>query len=73
MLKAPPGSDLARARQAAHRAFDPLWQSGKMTRTQAYAWLAWELGIPAKDCHMLRMDSSMCHKVFELCTLIDFE
>lgn len=43
---APPGSDLARARIAAHAAFDPLWQVGGVTRQQAYEWLAGQMGLP---------------------------
>lgn len=36
--------ELRRLRSQAHGVFDPLWQSGEMTRAEAYAWLAAELG-----------------------------
>lgn len=70
---AQPGSPLARARCQAHAAFDPKWQSGSMTRTEAYAWLAKELGISKKACHMLNFDMEMCLRVVSICTLDDFD
>ena len=66
-MKAAPGSELARARIAAHAAFDPLWQSGKFSRGVAYEWLASELGIPVTACHMVLMDVAMCGKVVAIC------
>lgn len=39
-------------RQKAHEAFDPIWKSGKMTRTEAYMWLAHSLKIETKYCHI---------------------
>lgn len=32
-------ASLPEARIRAHKVFDPLWQSNKMTRTEAYEWL----------------------------------
>jgi hypothetical protein len=52
---------------AAHAAFDPKWQSKKMKRTAAYAWLAEKLGIDGKDCHIGMMDLMMCKRVVEVC------
>lgn len=66
-MKAAPGSELARARIAAHAAFDPLWQSGKLSRGVAYEWLASELGIPVTACHMVLMDVAMCGRVVAIC------
>lgn len=40
------------ARKAAHAAFDPLWQSGRMRRTEAYAWLGAALGLAPEDTHI---------------------
>lgn len=72
-LSAPRGSDLARLRCMAHAAFDPKWQSGKMSRTEAYAWLAKELSIPKEACHMLMFDEEMCKRVLAVCTVDDFD
>lgn len=70
-MKAERGSELARARIAAHAAFDPLWQSGKFTRGVAYEWLASELGIPVTACHMVLMDVAMCQRVVAICAASD--
>jgi hypothetical protein len=59
---------LAARRIMAHNAFDPIWESGEMTRSEAYAWLAEQLGIPKKRCHMEQMDVAMCDRVIDICT-----
>lgn len=66
-MAAPPGSDLAKARIAAHNAFDPLWQVGGVQRAQAYAWLAAQMGLPIAACHMVLFDINQCAKVVSLC------
>lgn len=66
-LAAPPGSDLAKARTAAHAAFDPLWQSGHFARGIAYEWLASELGLPVAKCHMILFDIAQCQRVVDIC------
>lgn len=40
----------------AHKAFDRIWQSGRMTRSAAYRWLSLELGVPASEAHMAAMN-----------------
>lgn len=70
---AEPGSPLARARIAAHNAFDPLWQSGKMTRTAAYSELARRLGIPKHQAHMQMFDIPTCERVVQLFLVDEFE
>lgn len=54
-------------RAAAHDAFDPIWQSGKMTRTAAYAWLAEQMGVSFDDCHMEKFSAEQCRNVIEIC------
>lgn len=70
---APPGSDLAKARIAAHAAFDPLWQSGRMSRNRAYSELARRLGIPKHQAHMQMFDKATCERVIALFLVDDFE
>ena len=70
---AEPGSDLAKARIAAHAAFDPLWQSGRMTRNRAYSELARRLGIPKHQAHMQMFDVATCERVVALFLADDFE
>jgi hypothetical protein len=44
-----------------------------MTRTEAYAWLATQLGITKEACHMLNFDAAMCERVVAVCTIDDFD
>ena len=56
-------AELRAAKKAAHAAFDPLWRSGDYTRKVAYAWLAGELGIPARQAHIGMFDVAQCQAV----------
>jgi ssDNA-binding Zn-finger/Zn-ribbon topoisomerase 1 len=58
---------LRRRKMEAHAAFDPLWQAGEMKRSEAYAWLAKQLGIPAKRCHIGEFDVDTCNLVVQVC------
>jgi len=60
-------TDVAVARGEAHAAFDPLWKSGKFTRTAAYKWLATQMGVRTEDCHMEMFNVAQCRKVVEIC------
>lgn len=54
---------LRKARKEAKAAFNVLWHSGAavMTRSQAYAWLAGQLGIhPVEACHIGWMEDEQC-------------
>ncbi|WEM34393.1 zinc-finger-containing protein [Xanthomonas phage X1] len=51
----------------AHSFFDPIWKTGYMTRTRAYAWLQGMTGLSADDCHMGMMDDEMLRKVAKMC------
>lgn len=55
--------ELKSARNAAHAAFDPLWQSGLLERESAYVLLAQELGITPEKAHMSRMDANIAQRV----------
>jgi hypothetical protein len=59
--------DLRKAKQKAHKAFDPMWMSGAMTRRQAYEWLAEWLEIEIHKCHIGMFDIETCESVFRLC------
>lgn len=71
-------AELRAAKVEAHAAFDPLWQR-KMTRDQCskgqarsagYRWLAGQLGMEVKKCHIGHMDLVQCAKVVEVCEAI---
>lgn len=81
--KKPMGSlanaELRQARKMAHAAFDPLWQAAidrRMregatrvggVRSEAYRWLADQLGIPADQCHFTRLSLHQCKRVVTIC------
>ncbi|MDE2472755.1 MAG: hypothetical protein KGL35_29540 [Bradyrhizobium sp.] len=54
------------ARMRAKDAFNPLWQSERMTRREAYAWLAAQLGIALDTCHVGWFDIATCERVVEI-------
>ena len=58
--------ELRRAKMAAHGMFDDLWKSGEMRRSEAYAWLANEMGIEPRDCHIGMMDVAQCRAVVQI-------
>ena len=54
-------------KKEAHKQFDKKWREGDMTREEAYIWLANNLHISLKDCHIGMFDVQMCKKVISLC------
>jgi hypothetical protein len=57
---------LRRAKIAAHAAFDPLWQYGDMTRTEAYQWLANAMCRQLSEVHIGYFDTKECKEVIFL-------
>ncbi len=60
-------AELRAAKQEAHAAFDPIWKTGRLSRTDAYLWLARQLGIPSASAHIGMFDVAMCQRVVEVC------
>lgn len=62
---------MRQARKQAKAAFNPLWQRsgpGKMSRSEAYSWLASQLRIEdANTCHIGWFDIETCARVVEVC------
>lgn len=58
---------LRRAKMDAHAAFDPIWKRMMMKRTEAYGWLAKQMGIPEEDCHIGMFDLEQCNKAIQIC------
>jgi hypothetical protein len=50
-----------------HNVFDAYWKSRKMTRTQAYKWLAKSLGLSDKQAHIGGFEMDECQEVIDLC------
>lgn len=71
-------AELRRAKQEAHRFFDPLWK-GKIrrdgcskgeARQAGYKWLADQMGIAIPACHIGHFDVEQCRRVVALCAAI---
>lgn len=68
-------AELRKAKQAAHAAFDPLWErkrrrercSKSKARKAGYAWLAEQLEIDRERCHIGMFDVPDCLRVVEVC------
>jgi hypothetical protein len=68
-------AELRKAKSAAHRLFDALWKaklrkdkcSKGRARGAGYKWLAEQLGILPKDCHIGMMDVALCNRVISIC------
>jgi hypothetical protein len=60
--------DIRQARSFAKASFNPLWEDGSMTRTQAYEWLATALGIEDTGrCHIGWFDEETCYRAIAVC------
>lgn len=60
-------SELRRKRIQAHAALDRLWESGLMSKKQAYLWIQVELGLPEQEAHIGRFSTFRCEQVIQLC------
>jgi len=54
------------ARQMAHVALDALW-ANREERSNVYAWLSHEMGLPADKTHISLMTATQCRMVLSLC------
>ena len=59
---------LRRLRQGVHGDLDAVWKTGlvehgqKDARRRTYAWLAKQLGLPKRQCHVAEFDEDMCER-----------
>lgn len=62
-------------KQLAHDAFDPLWQkamrlrgwSKKQARSKAYQWLAGQMAMDVRCCHIGLFNIDQCELVIRIC------
>lgn len=59
--------ELRLARRDAHYWFDRIWKTGRLGRTAAYKWLAYEMGMHRNDCHIGKFDVGQCREVIKIC------
>jgi hypothetical protein len=68
-------SELRHWKREAHRYFDPLWRrkleihkcSKGEARKLTYTWLAGQLGLAIRDCHIGMFDVKECKQTVEAC------
>lgn len=65
-LGVPAKRDVKLARIQAHVAFDRLWKSGRLQRSDAYRWLQSQLGLAEGEAHIGRFDKDTCARVIEV-------
>lgn len=66
----PAGAETRKARSVAHAAFDPLWKTRTMPRTEAYKWLADRMGLTPGETHISWMDAATARRVVEICSVL---
>ena len=59
--------DLRNLRIRAHRKFDRLWQSGIMSRQDAYRWMADYFCLPQKEAHIGMFSEYRCNELIKKC------
>lgn len=57
---------LRQLRKKAHAAFDPIWQSGVMTRKEAYDWMADRLKLSRDQAHIGMLSEEQCERLMIL-------
>lgn len=74
------GTDIAKGRLAnrnlrqwkikAHEAFDRIWKSKKLQRSNAYYWLSIKMGLPREMTHIGMFNEEQCKQVIKICKSI---
>lgn len=54
-------------RREAHTAFDAIWKSGEKSRSDAYEWLAVQMGLPKYRAHIAYFEIEQCEQVIRVC------
>lgn len=57
--------NLREMRKRTHAAFDPLWKSRRMTRSQAYKWMADVMNLPDEKAHIGMFDEKQCFELLK--------
>lgn len=56
-------TDVAIARGTAHAKFDRIWMTGRLSRSDAYRWLARQMRMTAEEAHMEFFTVEQCTTV----------
>lgn len=60
-------AELRKFKSLAHKAFDPIWKTKTMKRSDAYKALATEMQVQPSDCHIGMFDVAQCKRVIAIC------
>ncbi|OLP17490.1 hypothetical protein BST81_16770 [Leptolyngbya sp. 'hensonii'] len=60
-------AELRRLRQQVHKAFNPIWKDGALSRGEAYGWLAAAMGLNRQTAHIGQFDVEQCKQALEIC------
>jgi len=60
--------ELREWKKLAHAHFDPIWRYGRFMgrRTDAYAWLSEQMGLPRQETHIGMFDVALCRRVVKI-------
>lgn len=64
-LGTPATKEVKEARMRAHAWFDPLWETGAMSRSEAYRWMQTALGLSKDDAHIGSFDLETCNRLID--------
>jgi hypothetical protein len=59
--------ELRELRKKVHAVFDPIWKEKRKTRSKAYKWLANEMKINTKKCHIGMFNIEQCKQAIQIC------
>lgn len=59
-------AELRKAKIEAHKYFDSIWREGHMSRSEAYRWLADQLGMHPRGVHIGYFGVEQCVRVVEI-------
>lgn len=60
-------AELRKKRQKAHKALQQLIDREIMSRSEAYHWLQFQMGLPPEDAHIANFSDQRCDQVIRLC------
>ena len=58
--------NLKSLRAYTHNEFDKLWKDGKFSRSEAYEWLANEMGLPPHKAHIGLFNKNQCQELLDI-------
>lgn len=61
----PAKQEVKRARHEAHRVFDEIWTTGRMSRKRAYQWMQKVLQLTKRDAHIANFSMEQCARLIE--------